>query len=90
MEIGSLIEMATEKINPSYPQMAKMARITGVVTVYLEIDETGKVSSVHRTNGPQLLKQPAEEAARRWKFKPTVIEGHPVRVLGFINFNFML
>jgi protein TonB len=82
--------MATERINPSYPLIAKQARITGVVTVYLEVDENGKVTTVHRTNGPTLLKQPAEDAARRWKFKPTVIEGHPVRVLGFINFNFML
>ena len=90
MEIGSLITMATERINPAYPQMAKMARITGVVTVYLEVDENGKVSTVHRTNGPEVLKQPAEDAARRWKFKPTVIEGHPVRVSGFINFNFTL
>ena len=70
--------------------MAKMARITGVVTVYIEVDENGKVTSVHRTNGPEVLKQPAEDAARRWKFKPTVIEGHAVRVSGFINFNFTL
>lgn len=90
LEIGSLIDKATQKVNPSYPQTAKMARIAGVVTVYLEVDENGSVSTVHRTNGPQLLRQAAEDAARRWKFKPTVIEGQPVRVLGFINFNFTL
>lgn len=90
MEIGSLIDMATQKVNPSYPQVAKSARITGVVTVYLELDENGAVTSVQRINGPQLLRQPAENAARRWRFKPTVIEGQPVRVLGFINFNFTL
>jgi TonB family protein len=90
LEIGSLIDKATQKVNPSYPQTAKAARIGGVVTVYLEVDENGAVATVHRTNGPQLLRQAAEDAARRWKFRPTVVEGQPVRVQGFINFNFTL
>lgn len=90
LDIGSLIDKATQRVNPSYPQTAKIARITGVVTVYLEIDENGSVTTVHRTNGPQILRQAAEDAARRWKFRPTVVEGQPIRVLGFINFNFTL
>jgi TonB family protein len=90
LEIGSLIDKATQRVSPSYPQTAKAARIIGVVTVYLEVDQNGSVATVHRTNGPQLLRQAAEDAARRWKFRPTVVEGQPVRVLGFINFNFTL
>jgi TonB family protein len=90
VEVGSLIEKATQRVNPSYPQTAKAARITGVVKVYLEIDETGAVAAVQRSDGPQLLKQAAADAARRWKFRPTVIGGQPVRVLGFINFSFTL
>ena len=82
--------MATQKVNPSYPQTARMAHITGLVTVYLEIDENGVVKTVNSTNGPQLLRQAAEDAARRWKFRPTVVDGQPVRVQGFINFNFTL
>ena len=89
-EVGSLLEKATEKVNPRYPQTAKIARITGVVTLYLEVDETGAVKGVQRASGPQLLRQAAEDAARRWKFRPTVIDGQPVRVIGFINFNFTL
>jgi len=90
LEIGSLIDKATQRVSPSYPQTAKAARVIGVVTVYLEIDQNGSVATVHRTNGPQLLRQAAEDAARRWKFRPTVVEGQAVRVLGFINFNFTL
>lgn len=89
-EVGSLLEMATQKVNPSYPQTAKMAHITGLVTVYLEIDENGVVKTISRINGPQLLRQAAEDAARRWKFRPMVVDGQPVRVQGFINFNFTL
>jgi TonB family protein len=90
VDVGSLIDKATQRVNPSYPQVAKTTRITGVVKVYLEIDETGAVASVQRTDGPPLLRQAAVDAARRWKFHPTVIGGQPVRVLGFINFNFTL
>jgi TonB family protein len=90
VEVGSLIERATQKINPSYPQTAKMARITGIVTVYLEVDETGSVTTVRQTNGPQVLRQAAADAVKRWKFRPTLVDGQPVRVMGFINFNFTL
>jgi TonB family protein len=90
VEVGSLIEKATQRVNPSYPQVAKNTRTTGVVKVYLEVDEKGTVASVKSTDGPQLLRQAATDAARRWKFRPTVIGGQPVRVMGFINFNFTL
>lgn len=90
VEVGSLLEKATQKVNPSYPQTAKMARITGVVKVFLEIDEKGLVKSARCTDGPQVLRQAATEAAKRWKFRPTVISGQPVRVIGFLNFNFTL
>lgn len=90
MSVGSLIEKATQKISPSYPQNAKSARVTGIVTVYVEVDQNGAVSTVQSTSGPMLLRQAAMDAARRWKFRPTLIDGQPVRVVGFINFNFTL
>lgn len=90
VNVGSLIDKATQKINPLYPQAAKGARITGVVTVYVEVDQNGVVSTAQSTNGPLLLRQAALDAARRWKFRPTLVEGQPVRVVGFINFNFTL
>jgi TonB family protein len=88
INVGSLLDRATQKVSPNYPAMAKSAHVTGVVSVYLEVDEKGGVATVNRTDGPQLLRQAAVDAARRWKFKPTVVDGQPVRVSGFINFNF--
>lgn len=90
VNVGSLIDKATQKVNPSYPQTAKGARITGVVTVYVEVDQTGAVSTAQSTTGPVMLRQAAVDAARRWKFRPTVVDGQPVRVVGYINFNFTL
>jgi protein TonB len=58
------------------------------VTVYLLIDEKGEVAAVQRTEGHDLLRRAAEEAARHWHFRPTVVNGQPVRITGSLSFNF--
>ncbi len=88
--IGSLHTVARQKSAPSYPSIARAARVSGVVTVYLVVNEKGEVVSVTRADGPQQLQNAAADAARRWKFHPTVIDGQPVRVTGYISFNFAL
>ena len=70
--------------------MAKNARITGLVKVYLEVDEKGGIVKVRKVEGPSMLQRAAEDAARGWKFNETVIDGQPVRVTGFLVFNFIL
>jgi TonB family protein len=90
LDVGLLLDRATQRVSPTYPQVAKTQRITGIVKVYVVVDETGTVASIQRTSGPSMLQQAAMEAARRWKFRPTLVSGQPVRVVGFINFNFTL
>jgi TonB family protein len=90
LEVGSLVPRAAQTVNPTYPPTARNARVTGKVTVFLMVDEKGAVTAVERTDGPAMLRGAAEDAARRWKFRPTIVNGQPVRVSGFINFNFTL
>lgn len=88
--VGSLVGKTRTRVPPSYPALARTARVTGSVTVYLVVNEKGEVESVVRADGPQQLQQAAMDAARRWKFNPTVIDGKPVRVTGYLSFNFTL
>lgn len=88
--VGSLVGKAKSRVPPSYPALARTARVTGSVTVFLIVNEKGEVESVMRAEGPQQLQQAAIEAARRWKFNQTVIDGQPVRVTGYLSFNFTL
>jgi TonB family protein len=88
--VGSLAALARQRVAPVYPQIARAARVSGSVMVYLVVNERGEVETVQRADGPVQLQQAAVEAARRWKFNPTVIDGQPVRVSGYLNFNFTL
>jgi TonB family protein len=88
VEVGSLISRAAQTIAPGYPAAARAARIGGKVTVYLLVDEKGEVAAVQRSDGPEMLRRAAEDAARRWRFRQTVINGQPARVTGFVTFNF--
>jgi TonB family protein len=90
MKVGSLVDAATSKVNPTYPQIARTARIAGVVKVEVVLDEQGAVAEIRNTNGPQMLRRAAEDAVKRWKFKPFMRDGQPVRASGFVNFNFTL
>jgi TonB family protein len=87
---GAVLEHATKKIAPSYPAVAKSARITGIVKVDVTVDEEGNVVEAKSTNGPEALRAAAIDAARRWKFQPMVIDGAKVRFAGFLTFNFTL
>ena len=87
---GSLNPRATKRVVPVYPQIARNASAQGVVRVYVTVDEQGNVSEIAKSEGPQLLRGAAEDAARRWKFSPTAVRGKAVRLTGFIEFNFTL
>ncbi|HEY0546239.1 MAG TPA: TonB family protein [Pyrinomonadaceae bacterium] len=88
LNVGSLLEQATQRISPTYPAFAKTAHVSGVVRVELVVDEKGSVVSAQSNTGPVMLRQAAVDAARRWKFRPTTTDGQAVRVTGFLNFNF--
>lgn len=90
LPVGSLIGYATRKVNPVYPQTARSMRMTGVVKVEVMIDEDGEVAAVENTEGPAMLRRAAEDAVKKWKFKPFVRDGQPVRATGFVSFNFSL
>lgn len=90
LSVGSLLEFAVQKTNPIYPPMARNLRQTGVVRMEVTVDEDGKVASVQNLSGPALLQGAAKDAVRKWKFKPFVRDGQPVKATGFLSFNFNL
>lgn len=88
VNVGSLIDQAITRVNPSYPAFAKTAHVTGIVRVEIVIDEKGSVVSAKSSTGPSVLRQSAIDAAKRWKFRPALSDGRPVSAAGYLNFNF--
>ncbi|HZS06641.1 MAG TPA: TonB family protein [Blastocatellia bacterium] len=87
---GVLQGNAIRRVQPPYPPIAKAARAAGAVQVAVEINEDGDVTSASAVGGHPLLREAAVQAARQWKFKPTLLSGVPVKVSGVLTFNFTL
>jgi len=86
--IGVANGYATYLPKPTYPPPALSMGIEGKVDVQITINENGDVISAKAASGNMLLRQTAESAARRAKFKPTKLNDVPVKVTGVIVYNF--
>ena len=66
---------------PDYPAALRDAKINGVVSVVLVVDETGEVlaAEVSKSSHDD-FRGPALDAIRRWKFKPAKLAGKAVKV----------
>jgi len=74
---------------PVYTEVARKARVQGVVIIEAIIDEQGNVTNTNILKGlPMGLDQAAVEAVKTWKFKPAMLEGKPVKVYYTLTVNF--
>lgn len=91
LDVGTLSAANAERmVMPTYPPMAHRGNIEGRVTVDVELDTEGKVVEAKTSSGHQMLRQAAEDAAKRSRFKPPTFDGTPIRAKGIIVYNFSL
>lgn len=88
-EGGMLNSKAIDLPKANYPAEAKQAHISGQVQVQVLVDESGKVVSAEALFGPESLRASAVEAAKRARFKPTVVDGVTVKVSGILTYDFV-
>lgn len=79
------------KTTPTYPPMAKIARVQGAVVLAAIIGKDGSIQNLHvvSTASP-LLNQAAIDAVREWKYRPYILDGEPVEVDTTVTVNFVL
>ncbi len=78
------------KVQPSYPPLARQARVQGTVVLKALIGKDGTVQNLTVISGHPMLTQSAIAAVKQWVYKPYLLNGKPVLVETTINVNFML
>ena len=87
IEAGVLNAKALSLPQPKLTEEAKRQKQSGKITVRVIVDQSGKVVSAKALNGPAVLREIAEEAARQATFAPTTQDGIVVRVAGELVFD---
>lgn len=75
-------------VKASYPIEAEANQLQGEVVVKFSVSETGDVEQVEIVSGDPVLAKAAVDAARKWKFKPFIKDGRPVKASTKIPFDF--
>ncbi|MGD0215133.1 MAG: TonB family protein [Terriglobales bacterium] len=78
------------KVSPTYPQLAKQARIQGQVVLQAEISKDGTITNLQLISGHPMLAPAAIEAVKQWRYKPYLLNGEPVAVETQVIVNFSL
>jgi periplasmic protein TonB len=79
------------RVEPRYTELARKARLEGVVIVEAIIDEQGNVDDVRIIRPlPMGLDQSAVQAVSQWRFRPALLAGHPVKVFYRLTVNFQV
>jgi len=82
--------LLVQKTAPVYPQIAKQARVSGTVVIHATISKAGMIQNPHVVNGPTMLRQPALDAVKTWRYRPYMLDGEPVEVETTVSVTFTL
>jgi protein TonB len=78
------------KVQPTYPPLARTARIQGAVALQAVISTQGTIENLKVVTGHPLLAPAAIEAVRQWRYRPYILNNDPVEVETQITVNFSL
>ncbi len=92
IQVGGEVEAAllTHQVLPLYPVLAMNARIEGTVRLAAIIAVDGRVRDLHVISGNPLLVEAAQDAVKKWIYRPTYLNGNPAEVITQITVQFNL
>jgi len=86
MSEGSLVH----RVEPVYPQLAKIAHIEGQVEIAALIGRDGTIQSLQVLSGHPYLAKAARDAVAQWRYKPYILNDAAVEVETRVTVNFVL
>jgi len=75
---------------PTYPPLARAARVQGEVVLSAVIDTNGQIQNLQLVSGHPMLVPSAIAAVKQWRYKPYLLNGQPVEVETTITVIFTL
>jgi protein TonB len=80
----------TVNVPPAYPELARIAKIEGIVILEAVIDASGSVTSARVLRGDPMLDPAALDAVKRWKFTPARLNDEAIPVVMTVTVQFKL
>jgi protein TonB len=78
------------KVEPSYPPIARAARIQGNVVLKAIINRQGEIQDLELVSGHPMLVPAAIEAVRQWRYRPYLLNAQPIEVETTVTVFFVL
>ena len=78
----------TGRVEPQYPQIAKIAHIQGDVVLHILIDKKGHVAKMKQKSGHPILTQAAIDGVSKWHYQPFLLNGQPTDVETSVTIKF--
>jgi len=69
-----------ERVQPDYPALARQSKLEGTVFLHVVVGIDGTVQRIQVVSGHPVLAEAATKAVKRWRYKPTRLNGQPVEV----------
>lgn len=87
---GVMAAALLRRVQPVYPDAARLMRLSGEVRLRAIIATDGSVRELTLLSGNPLLAQAAMAAVREWRYRPTLLNGQAVAVETYITVNFVM
>jgi protein TonB len=88
---GVSAPMVLSKTEPEYSEEARKAKYQGTVVLMIIVDEKGLPQNIRVVRPLGLgLDEKAIEAVQKWRFRPAMKDGRPVKVEATVEVNFRL
>lgn len=92
LPVGGRIALPQRLVHaqPVYPTVAKIGKVQGTVEVSVVIDAAGNVAQAQVVRSIPQLDHAAVDAVRKWKYRPTLVNGVAVPVTMVVHVAFTL
>jgi TonB family protein len=91
LEEGITPPRVSSRVEPTYTEKARVAKLQGVVQLYCEVTAEGRVENLQVLRGLGMgMDEAAASSLRQWRFHPAMRGGQPIPVILTVEVNFSL